>query len=217
MPKRVETVEAVIFNGIEYRRYPNSERESDRRYYRAGSSDIQRGYGYLHRDKWQHYNGDIPDGYHIHHKDGNPANNALDNLECLSVKDHMAQHPIPEERREANQKHMAAIQPLATEWHRSSTGREWHREHGRQVWRKRTAQKRVCEYCGKEYETKARHGHERFCSNNCKSYARNASGVDDEQRICEWCGKPFTVNRYAKKQCCSRSCAAYLRNQRRET
>lgn len=36
--------------------------------------------------------GERPDGYHIHHKDGDPSNNRLDNLEYLTPKEHAERH-----------------------------------------------------------------------------------------------------------------------------
>lgn len=45
----------------------------------------------------KHFIGDIPKGYHVHHKDGNKQNNRVDNLEIISPKDHnletLKQHP----------------------------------------------------------------------------------------------------------------------------
>lgn len=42
---------------------------------------------------WRQYYGPIPKGYHIHHKDFNPGNDAIDNLECLSPGEHRSRHP----------------------------------------------------------------------------------------------------------------------------
>ena len=57
------------------------------------------------RKVWKRLVGPIPDGYHIHHLDGNPANNSLDNLQMLSASDHAKLHhpanPIPRGRRAA--------------------------------------------------------------------------------------------------------------------
>lgn len=36
----------------------------------------------------EHFIGDRPDGFHIHHKDGNKQNNVVSNLEYITVKDH---------------------------------------------------------------------------------------------------------------------------------
>lgn len=45
----------------------------------------------------KHFIGDIPKGYHVHHKDGNKQNNRVDNLEIISPRDHnletLKQHP----------------------------------------------------------------------------------------------------------------------------
>ena len=37
----------------------------------------------LHRAVWEHHNGKIPNGYHVHHKDGDRNNNDISNLELL--------------------------------------------------------------------------------------------------------------------------------------
>ena len=42
----------------------------------------------LHRYVWEFYNGPIPKGYHIHHKDFNKANNDISNLQLLSLEEH---------------------------------------------------------------------------------------------------------------------------------
>lgn len=42
----------------------------------------------IHRLVAETFIGDIPTGYHVHHKDGNKQNNDVDNLEILSIKDH---------------------------------------------------------------------------------------------------------------------------------
>ena len=42
----------------------------------------------LHRAVYIMHNGSIPDGYQIHHKDGNHKNNRIENLECVSTLRH---------------------------------------------------------------------------------------------------------------------------------
>lgn len=51
-----------------------------------GATDGQR--GYLHRDVWEASHGPIPQGFDIHHRDGNRANNALSNLELFEKAEH---------------------------------------------------------------------------------------------------------------------------------
>jgi hypothetical protein len=47
---------------------------------------------YLHRHVWEQAYGDIPNGWHIHHKDGNRENNSLANLELVSRQRHFGLH-----------------------------------------------------------------------------------------------------------------------------
>lgn len=42
----------------------------------------------IHRLVAEHFIGEIPKGYQVHHKDGNKQNNCVDNLEILSPGDH---------------------------------------------------------------------------------------------------------------------------------
>jgi hypothetical protein len=46
----------------------------------------------LHRAVWEEAHGPIPDGYHIHHKDGDRDNNTLENLEMLPCTKHLSDH-----------------------------------------------------------------------------------------------------------------------------
>lgn len=41
----------------------------------------------LHRLVWETFNGEIPEGMQIDHIDGNPENNRLDNLRCVTAKE----------------------------------------------------------------------------------------------------------------------------------
>ncbi|ENZ9528961.1 HNH endonuclease signature motif containing protein [Clostridioides difficile] len=47
----------------------------------------------LHVAIWEFNNKrEVPEGYHIHHKDFNPLNNNIDNLECIPYKQHLSLH-----------------------------------------------------------------------------------------------------------------------------
>ena len=46
----------------------------------------------LHIDVWKFHNGDIPKGYEIHHIDQNKDNNQIENLQCLTRKEHVSVH-----------------------------------------------------------------------------------------------------------------------------
>ena len=47
---------------------------------------------FLHRLVYKLFCGDIPKGMHIHHKDKNPLNNSLANLELKEAKQHLREH-----------------------------------------------------------------------------------------------------------------------------
>jgi len=49
-------------------------------------------YRWRARQVWRHAHGPIPAGYHVHHKDGDFTNNALENLECVEGKAHNSEH-----------------------------------------------------------------------------------------------------------------------------
>jgi hypothetical protein len=202
--------ETVIFQGIAYRRYPDSPRPSDRVYFRPQGGLIKQGVESLHRELWKAHHGPIPAGWQVHHKDGNALNNDPANLDCMPAglhHQHHAQHLSEEARARA---WIAQIRPLAAAWHRSKAGRQWHRKQMRRVWAEKTPQPYACTLCGKVASSLAP-VQPRFCTNACKSAARRQAGVDDVDRVCVHCGDTFRVNRYAPTQTCSRSCSAFMR------
>ena len=54
-------------------------------YYRCTD---RKGTHLLHRYVWESERGKIPQGYDIHHLDGDKTNNIVDNLECLPKAEH---------------------------------------------------------------------------------------------------------------------------------
>lgn len=96
---------------------------------------------------------------------------------------------------------------FANKWHGSEEGRKWHSKHAKQ--QDIQPKEFVCDYCGKHFFARP-NGSNRFCSNKCKSGYRLHSKVDDEIRKCVICGKEFAVNKYYKKQTCSRACGYKL-------
>lgn len=48
--------------------------------------------GVNYRKIYENHYGKIPKGYHIHHIDGNPFNNDISNLQCLSPEEHSKIH-----------------------------------------------------------------------------------------------------------------------------
>lgn len=178
------------------------------RYYRCGPY-FRRNGRLLHRDVWAANNDwrGIPPRFDVHHKDYDTSNNLSSNLVLLTKDEHMDYH----QRRGHDRTFPAQALVAAAEWHASPEGIEWHRAHydnvGRSVLHQRGSF--ACQYCGKVYEAQVM-GANRFCSNACKTYARKASGVDNQERTCVVCREPFVVNRYVKNQTCSRKCGHIL-------
>jgi hypothetical protein len=48
--------------------------------------------GVNYRKIYESHHGKIPKGYHIHHIDGNPFNNEISNLQCVSPEEHAEIH-----------------------------------------------------------------------------------------------------------------------------
>jgi len=137
-------------------------------YYRCGYY-FQRKGKRLHRAVWEAYNGDIPEGYHVHHMDGDRSNNQIENLALVPGIEHIANHAREESRRENGRKAIAIAVQIAPEWHRSEEGRKWHSEHVKQYWDNAPMQTYVCDFCGKEYQTRCvRYSGHHFCGPNCK-------------------------------------------------
>lgn len=196
--------EEVEYNGVVFRRYPNSDNRSDREYYKPPTKEIKKGVEALHREVYKNECGEIPEGYHVHHKDGDTTNNDPSNLEIVTPQEHAELHDweMPEEFQEKGVK-------AAKEWHKSEEGRRWHEKHWDESLGKIFEEPKTkdCDQCSEEFEyyTSAR-----FCSNSCKSKHRRESGVDDEKRNCEICGDTFTVNKYRSTKTCSQSCSGKL-------
>lgn len=222
--KQAETTDSVVFNGITFRRYPNAKRLSDRRYYRADGRLRKQGISYLHKTVWEFYNGKVPDGYHIHHKNGDTLDNRIENLELLPGKSHLALHAEENRHNEALmarlKENLAEQQAKAAEWHRSEAGREWHRQHGRETAEaeaNKPRAERICKVCGKSFLVKnfVRDRAE-FCSNKCYSKYRRDNGLDDITVKCPICGKEYSTNKYKPAKTCGKRCGAILSGRSRK-
>lgn len=166
---------------------------------------------------WEFYNGPIPAGYEIHHKDHNPENNDISNLECLPCNEHHKEHREEASLRGRSPEHLEHLRrarELTKEWHHSSEGRAWHSEHSKKQFEDLPVRDAVCECCGRAFQYKS-FNIPRFCSNSCKSKWRRDAGLDNEVRTCVYCGKQFETNHYSDTLTCSKSCAAKYRWRKR--
>jgi hypothetical protein len=207
-------VESVIYKGIEFRRYPDSQRRESRVYFTPGGYGRKQGIKRLHQEIWQDHHGPIPEGHHIHHMDGDPLNNRPDNLECVPQSVHQSNHLKdrmakidPSVIRSA----MDRIRLLSKPWHQTHEGREHHRKLAIHL-RTTVKETYTCAHCGKVFEALRlqRNPSNRYCSNACNAAHRRANGADNQTRSCAICGREFVVNRYYKTRTCSRECKGKL-------
>lgn len=149
-----------------------------------GETYLTRGGKKLHREVWARAFGPIPEGCHIHHRDGNPLNNRIDNLECIPASEHLSL--TWRKRRGGLQEHFSAFaRQRAAEWHKSEEGRLWHRRLAERTrnWTKWKREPRDCPECGRNFMALVRKsGYPQiFCSRECKVAAyrkRKKAGRD---------------------------------------
>lgn len=157
----------------------------------------------LHRYKYTIEKGSIPDGWHVHHKDGNCFNNDIENLEAIDPKAHAKLHPVSEETLKKWQEAGIAAAPV---WHASKEGEEWHRQHYENIKAKiHERVDRVCSSCNKPIKT-SRKNHNAFCSNNCKSAWRRKHKPDRKVVSCPTCRSEFETLKYLPNTYCSKQC-----------
>lgn len=198
-----------IFNGISFREeYPGG-------YYIHNFNDYNER---MHRYVWKFFNGEIPEGYEVHHKDFNRSNDDISNLQLLTSEEHRQLHSVmlsdaERDRRRENFKQNA--RPAAIEWHKSSDGSEWHKKHMAELHEKGVFKHElVCSECGKHYIGEIhKDGGNTFCSNNCKARnLRKRRKLDNsDERVCIICGKIFNCSKWSKTKTCSKGCSVRLK------
>lgn len=79
-----------IFNGRTYTRYLKGDTFNYEHRKKIKNKVVER--RFLHRDIYEFYNGEIPEGYLVHHVDGNHFNNNIENLSLLTATEHALHH-----------------------------------------------------------------------------------------------------------------------------
>lgn len=146
----------------------------------------------LHRIIWEIHHGSIPEGFDIHHKDGDKLNNSIDNLECISHSEHLSIH-----MKENSDKIHA--------WHKTPEGRKSLGEKASKLMSERPFKTFNCPQCLKDFQSQNIH-RVKYCSISCQHAARRARGDDLVERLCVICSKPFMVNKYYKTTTCGYKC-----------
>lgn len=203
-------LKTAYFDGVKFRR------DAKTGYYLATKPTYKGRRERLHCYVWRFFNGPVPEGFHIHHTDENKNHNDIENLACVPKHEHTSYHAqkYVSENREKAIETMNYARIYASMWHGSEEGRKWHSEHAKEVAKNLKPIKKICQFCGKEYEVLPI-GKSKFCSNNCKTADRRKRGVDNEKRICLVCGKIFECNKYYTTKTCSRECGSILHSHSR--
>ena len=135
----------------------------------------------IYRLVWQYYNGDLKNGFAIHHVDCNKDNNSPHNLIAVTHKKHAKIHG-------------RQIHAQSTALSRAKPPKP-----------PKPPRTRICSVCGKEFPLKPKEslGKGRTtCSPECEQILRVQHHPRvNRHRICEVCGKPFEYKHKCQKTC----------------
>lgn len=88
---------------------------------------------YLHLDIWEYYNGPIPEGHIVHHKDLNKLNNDIDNLQLMTRSEHIRLHNLLSDRippsRKGRKSPGSGRKSTLTDEEKRLRKNEWQRNH----------------------------------------------------------------------------------------
>src|ERR1035437_7838953 len=192
--KLLPTTDTREFNGVRFYRYPDAKQRGRRCYFWPSTHNYRKGVGLLHQEIWKSVNGKIPIGMEIHHKDENPLNNEIKNLERLT----RAQH---------NKIHFKKRNEIYQSWRNEKFGNS-----RLPVSQPRGTVEAKCSHCGISIKKQNNNRTERnFCSESCFTSWHWHSGLHHEKRICQYCKKEFSTHKSSKSKFCSLSCANYFR------
>jgi hypothetical protein len=194
------TPRMVVYDGEKY------WLQSNGRYYQSGRHDaVER---LLHRRVWLDTYGLIPDGYAVHHRNGDWTDNRVENLALMHISEH-GRHHLAERRArdpEPERRGLIAARVRAAEWHASPEGLRWHSQHGRATWQDRQSSRAICEDCGRGYDTFFP-TRSRFCSSACMQRHNYHTTPRVVGGICPRCGKTVRHKPGRPTTYCSHLCA----------
>ncbi len=158
----------------------------------------------LHRFIWLYVNGEIPEGYEIHHRDFNHDNNDISNLELLQREEHIAIHKeLKKNKKPVMKKEKFVCVYCGKEYEAFHVGSNKYcsAECRYAAAREQYDETRVCPQCGKSFSA-YKYGKQKFCSYECMF----ASMRKQEIKVCIVCGKQMSVKQSRNRKFCSRAC-----------
>ena len=172
---------------------------------------------FVHREVWEYYHGEIPEGYDIHHIDEVKDNNNIENLQLLTRAEHSHLHMQLYKTKIYTCKNCGKeFESIVQGWHLFCS-----KKCQKAYDYKHKTETKICERCGKEFQC-PKYKRTRFCSSHCggksvaekryKDYVRKPRWeYPTEKRNCIICGKEFICHTNSKAQTCSPSCSNKLR------
>lgn len=173
------------FNGVTYHKHVSG-------HFYSGST--------IHREVYNYYYGEIPQGhYNIHHINGNPADNDILNLQCLTATEHKRLHNLEKPYNH----YICEVCGKNFVSRRLDEKIRFCSKQCRNKYYSELKEIRICQYCGKEFTTNV-YSDTIFCSQTCKNldYWSKKPKV---KKICPACGKTFEPPRNHQIYC-SKSC-----------
>lgn len=144
--------------------------------------DSSSSYGFKHlrehREVWERHHGKLSTGQFIHHVNGDPGDNRIENLQAVTAREHRHIHRLTAKVvkcRECGTDVVACVEGRPRQYC-EPCGERRARDNG--GWRR--FQVKQCEYCGKDFKTRlapkgGRVG--RFCSQRCVNRGARWKGV----------------------------------------
>lgn len=169
----------------------------------------------LHRIIWKEFNGDIPEGYCVHHKNFKWWDNRISNLELQTKSAHSSLHMTANWKNPIIKRKMLAGLPerlaIAYKWHKTEDGIAWHKQNSKNIWKNAKPRNFVCMRCGAKFSRVCFSKTSRFCSEPCKSAFKYKSQPKLKKK-CIICGSMFSTGIYKPAKNCSRRCTTISSN-----
>jgi endogenous inhibitor of DNA gyrase (YacG/DUF329 family) len=155
---------------------------------------------YLHRVIWESYNGPIPEGMEIHHRDGNKAHNEIGNYELKTASEHARHHWVVDRRVKdfVCEQCGKSYQSSAAQGHNRFCSNNCCGANRRASGLDDIS--RPCENCGQPF-TVNRYVVKPFCSQSCTAVSRQP-----KQCVCTHCGRSYQTSGLGKNCFCSSKC-----------
>ena len=186
-PPKVEVIDDTHqkFNGVTY------NKDTSGHYAR---------HQHVHREVWEYYNGEIPEGYVIHHIDCNPENNDIENLQLMTQSEHRYLHSILTIGSKICPTCGKSFEATESVKYCSSKCKNKAKYSNANL-------QRQCLFCGKIF--KANTPYVKYCSTSCSSkhfHQRRREKLKKETFICAECGKEISGSQKVDGKFCSQKC-----------